>query len=54
MTTKVSDMTIEELKQVIYEVIKEFLKPEGELNPKAEKILRERLSSKEWIDYNEI
>lgn len=54
MTTKVADMTVEELKQVIYEVIEDFLEPEGELTPKAEKILRERLSSKEWLDHNEV
>ena len=54
MTAKVADMTVEELKQVIYEVIEDFLEPESELTPKAQKILRERLSSKEWLEHEDV
>ena len=54
MTTKVADMTVDELKQVIYEVIEEYLEPEGELTPSAKKILHERLSSKEWVEHDKV
>jgi len=54
MNTKVADLTVEELKQVIYEVIEDVLEPESELTPQARKILRERLSSKEWVEHKEV
>ena len=54
MSTKVTDMTVDELKEVITEVIEDILGAEEELTPKARKILRERLASDEWVDHNEV
>ena len=52
MTTKVADLSIEELKDIIREVIDDYLAPDGELNQEFAVELAERMKSGDWLDHD--
>ena len=54
MIIKVSDLTVDELKEIIREVIEEYFNSEGELNPDFTEELRQRVDSKDWIDHKTV
>ena len=54
MTTKIADLTVDEFKEVIREVIEEYVDLDGELNPQFEAELMNRLKSKDWATHQEV
>lgn len=54
MTTKVSEMTVDELRLTIREVVEEVLAEETELNPYFITELESRLSSDDFITHEEV
>ena len=54
MTEKVSDLTVEELKKIIREVLEEYIDPEGELREDFAQELRLRMESKDFITHEEV
>ena len=54
MITKVSDMTVEELRRTIREVVAEVLDEESELNPEFTVELEARIASEDFITHEEV
>lgn len=54
MIQKVSDLTVEELKKVIREVIEEYIDSDGELREDFAQELRQRMESKDFIAHEEV
>ncbi len=54
MITKVSDMTVEELRRTIHEVVAEVLDEESELNPEYAAELESRIASEDFITHEEV
>ena len=54
MTTKVSDMTVEELRRTIREVVEEVLDEESEFNPEFAGELESRIASEDYITHEEV
>jgi len=52
--TKVTDLTINELREIIREIIAEYLEPDGELRPEIIADLRERIRTGEWVDHDSV
>ncbi len=50
MSTKVSDLTVEELRALIRDVLDEFTGGENELTPEFADELEKRSQSKDWLD----
>ena len=54
MATKVSDLTIDELKDIIRGVIAEYFESENELTDDFARELEKRSQSKDWIDHERV
>ena len=54
MDTKVSDLTVDELKKIIREVIEDYIDPDGELREDFAQELRERIESKNIITHEDV
>ncbi len=54
MAEKVSDLTVEELKKIIREVIEEYIDPDGELREDFARELRERMESENFLTHEEV
>jgi hypothetical protein len=54
MKEKVTDLTVEELKKIIREVLEEYIDPDGELREDFAQELRQRMESKDFITHEEI
>ena len=54
MTTKVTDLTIEELKNLIREVLEEYSADDSELDPAFASELGHRLKSNDWVSSEDV
>jgi len=51
MITKVADMTIDDLKALIRDVLEEYISSENELAPEFADELERRIQSADWLDH---
>jgi len=51
MITKVSDLTVEELRAIIRDVLDEYIGGESELTPEFADELERRLQCTDWLDH---
>ncbi|NQU05523.1 MAG: hypothetical protein HQ568_05465 [Calditrichaeota bacterium] len=54
METKVADLTIDELREIIRGVLTEYLDPDGDLKPEMIIDLRQRNEADEWVDHDSV
>ncbi|MBC8204789.1 hypothetical protein ISS30_11230 [bacterium] len=54
MSERVSDLTVDELKKIIREVIEEYIDPDGEVREDFAQELRERMVSEDFISHEEV
>ena len=54
MSTKITDLTIEELEERIQEAVRKVLQEEDELSDEFAKELEQRLANPVWISHEEV
>ena len=54
MSTKVAELTVDELKDLIREIIEDYFEPEEELEPDFTAELAERMKSNDWVDHDTV
>ena len=54
MSTKISDLTVDELREIIRDVIEEYFDPDGELRPDFAAELKRRIKSEDWVEHEKV